>query len=164
MKKIISILIAILLAFTAFAQSGKELYNKYSDLDGVSAVYISPAMFRMIGKIPDVQMEAANGGNVNLTPIIQSLSGFYLLTAEEPALAEKLFAEVKQLVDRKKCELLFEAKDNGEVTRLYTVGSSNTVSSVFFTSKDAEEFTYMCLEGKMDRDQLENILAEVAAE
>lgn len=162
MKKFYTILTALLLAVTAFAQSGKELYNKYSDLDGVSAVYVSPAMFRMIGKLPDLDVEAKNGEKVNLTPIIKNLSGFYLLTADKPAVVDKLYAEVKRVVDNRKCELLFEAKEDGEITRLYSFGNGNTISSVILTSKDAEEFTYICLEGNMDREQLENILAEAA--
>lgn len=164
MKKIYTILTALLLAVTAFAQSGRELYNKYSDLEGVSAVYVSPAMFRLIGKIPDIDVEATDGQNVNLTPIIKSMTGFYLLDAEEPGVAQKLFAEVKRLLDGKKYELLFEAKENGEVTRLYTAGNDNIVSSLILTTKEASEFTFMCLEGKMDREELENILAETAAQ
>ncbi len=164
MKKLYTIMIALLMAVAAFAQSGKELYNKYSDLEGVSAVYVSPAMFRMIGKIPDIDMEAKNGCKVNLTPIIKDMTGFYLLDADDAQVADKLYTEVKRMLDGKKFELLFEAKENGEVTRLFSTSSGNTVSSVVLTTKEADEFTFMCLEGKMDRNQLENILAEVAAE
>lgn len=164
MKKLYTLLTALVIAVSAFAQSGKDLYNKYSELPGVSAVYVSPAMFRMIGKIPDIDMEAANGGKVNLTPIIRSMTGFYLLEADDAQAAGRLYDEVKRLLDGKKFELLFEAKEDGEITRLFSTGSGNTVSSVILTSKEADEFTFMCLEGKMDRDQLENILAEVAAD
>ena len=164
MKKIYTVLTALLLAVTAFAQNGKELYNKYSDLEGVSAIYVSPAMFRMIGKIPDIDMEAKNGGKVNLTPIIRDMTGFYLLDADDSQVADKLYAEVKRLLDGKKYELLFEAKENGEVTRLFSTGSGNTVSSVVLTTKEPGEFTFMCLEGKMDREQLENILAKAASD
>ena len=73
MKKIYAIIAAIALAVPAFAQGGKELYNKYSDLPGVSAVYISPAMFRLIGRIPDVDLADED---VNFTPIIKSMNGF----------------------------------------------------------------------------------------
>ena len=69
MKKILIIIAFLLLAMEAFGQSAKDLYNKYSDLNGVSAVYVSPAMFRMIGKLPDVDMESESGEKVNLTPI-----------------------------------------------------------------------------------------------
>ena len=51
MKKIILIFAALLLAFSAFAQDGRSIYNRYSDEEGVTAVYISPAMFRLLGVI-----------------------------------------------------------------------------------------------------------------
>ena len=92
------------------------------------------------------------------------MTGFYLLDADDSQVADKLYTEVKRMLDGKKFELLFEAKENGEVTRLFSTGSGNTVSSVVLTTKEADEFTFMCLEGKMDRNQLENILAEVAAD
>lgn len=163
MKKFYTILTALLLAVTAFAQSGKELYNKYSDLDGVSAVYVSPAMFRMIGKLPDIDVEAKNGEKVNLTPIINTLSGFYLLDVDEnSSAATQLQADVKKLLDGKKFELLFEAKENGETTRLFTAGDGKKVSSLILITRDGEDFTFMSLEGNMNRDELENILAEAA--
>ena len=56
MKRIIVILAALLLSISAFAQNGKSIYQKYSDADGVTAVYISPAMFRLIGTIPDLEV------------------------------------------------------------------------------------------------------------
>ena len=163
MKKIITLMAALCLAVTAFAQSGKELYNKYSDLDGVSAVYVSPAMFRMIGKLPDVDMENSQGEKVNLTPIINTLSGFSLLDVDEnSSAATQLQADVKKLLDGKKFELLFEAKENGETTRLFTAGDGKKVSSLILITRDGEDFTFMSLEGNMNRDELENILAEAA--
>lgn len=163
MKKIMTLMTALLLAVTAFAQNAKELYNKYSDLEGISAVYVSPAMFRMIGKLPDMDMETNNGGKVNLTPIINTLSGFYLLDVENNSKAAvQLQAEVKKLLDGKKFELLFEAKESGDVTRLFTAGDGKTVTSLILLSQDAEDFTFMSLEGNMNRGELENILAEAA--
>ena len=162
MKKLILIIASVFVAVSAFGQNAKELYNKYSDLDGVSAVYVSPAMFRMIGKLPDMDMEAENGEKVNLTPIVKNLSGFYLLDVDDAPVAEKLFIEVKRMLDGKKFELLFEAKNDGEITRLFTSGTDKTVSSLILTTKDSDSFTFMGLEGNMDREQLENILAEAA--
>ena len=48
MKKIALIAAFSLLVATAFAQDGKSIYNKYSDEKNVSAVYISPTMFRLM--------------------------------------------------------------------------------------------------------------------
>ena len=46
MKRFILIALAALFGAGAFAQDGKSIYNKYSEAENVSAVYISPAMFR----------------------------------------------------------------------------------------------------------------------
>ncbi len=164
MKKIYTILTALLLAVTAFAQSGKELYNKYSDMDEVSAVYVSPAMFRMIGQLPDMDMETADGDKMNLTPVINTLSGFYLLeAARNSKAAARLQEEVKKILDGKKFELLFEAKEDGETTRLFAAGDGQIVTSLILLARDATDFTFMSLEGNMDRGELEKILAEAAA-
>ena len=77
MKRICAIAAAMLLTITAFAQDGKSIYNKYSDLKGVTAVYVSPAMFRLMGKIPDINL---GDGDLNLSPIITSCMS--ILTAK----------------------------------------------------------------------------------
>ena len=68
MKRTIIIAALLLASIFSFAQTGKSIYQKYSDAAGVSAVYISPAMFRLIGKIPDLHVE---GEDVNLAPRIR---------------------------------------------------------------------------------------------
>ena len=161
MKKIFAIMAAIALALPAFAQGGKELYNKYSDLPGVSAVYISPAMFRLIGKIPDVELADED---VNFTPIIKSMNGFYLLSTEDTATGEKLYGEVSRGLNKSKYELLMEAKEDGEVMRLYSVGDSKTVTSLLMLAKDGSETTFLSIDGQMDRSKLEEVIASAAAD
>ena len=42
MKRITLLLAALLLSLSALAQNGKSIYQKYSDAEQVSAVYIPP--------------------------------------------------------------------------------------------------------------------------
>ncbi len=161
MKKIYAIIAAIVLALPAFAQGGKDLYNKYSDLPGVSAVYISPAMFRLIGKIPDVELADED---VNFTPIIKSMNGFYLLSTEDAATGQKLYGEVSRGLSKSKYELLMEAKEDGEVMRLYSVGDKKTVTSLLMLAKDGSETTFLSIDGQMDREKLEEVIASAAAD
>lgn len=58
MKRAIMILLAATLAFTAAAQDWNSIYNRYSGKEGVSSVYISPAMFRLMKSLPDVEIES----------------------------------------------------------------------------------------------------------
>ena len=95
MKRILLLAVLLLGALTASAQSGKSIYQKYSDADNVSAVYISPAMFRLIGKIPDLEV---GDNNVNLAPLIRSLSGLYIINSENPRVNDKLSSEVSRFI------------------------------------------------------------------
>lgn len=159
MKKIYAMMVLLSLSLTAFAQGGRDLYEKYSDLPGISAVYISPAMFRLIGKIPDMELQDES---VNLTPLIKSMSGFYILSTEDRATSESLYADVKKFVKSGRYELLMETKDDGQVLRMYTVGDEKTVESFVMVTKEDSEVSVISFDGKMDRVQMENILAEAA--
>ena len=161
MKKLYILVAMLLVSISALAQDGRSLYNKYSDYDNVEAVYISPAMFRLIGKIPDVQME---GENVNFGPIIKSLSGLYILNISDPNLADNLHSDVNRFLKKGDYELLMEAKDNGELTRMYTVGNDAVVNSFVLISRDGQETNFICLDGTIPRDQLEDLIAKAAAE
>ena len=157
MKRIFLIAVLLLGTLTAFAQSGKNLYQKYSDAEGVSAVYISPAMFRLIGRIPDMEV---GEGSVNLTPLIRSLSGLYILNSENPHVNDRLVGEVNRFIGNGRYELLMEAKDGGEIVRMYTVGSETVINSFVMLASDGPETTFICLDGQMNRDELETVLVE----
>ena len=68
MKRILLLAVLLLSALTASAQSGKSLYQKYSDAENVSAVYISPSMFKLIGKLPEIEI-GDYGEKVDITGI-----------------------------------------------------------------------------------------------
>ena len=161
MKQLYILVAMLLLSITAAAQDGRSLYNKYSDYDNVEAVYISPAMFRLIGKIPDVEM---NDESVNLGPIIKSLSGLYILSIKENRVAQDLAVDVNRFINKGQYELLMEAKDNGEVTRMYTVGDDFTVNSFVMLAREGDEVNFICIDGNIPRDQLEDLIAKAASE
>jgi hypothetical protein len=157
MKKIIVIAVMLLSAIGAFAQDGKSIYQKYSDEKDVSAVYISPAMFRLMGKIPDLKVEDSD---INLGPIIKSLSGLYIIDSTNPIVNDTLKGEVDSLVKAGRYEMLMEAKESGETVRMYTLGTEAIVNSFVMLSLADDEVSFICFDGKMNRDDLEKLLAE----
>ena len=157
MKRIVILAALLLTTLSTFAQSGKDLYQKYSDSEGVSAVYISPAMFRLMGKIPDLNVE---GENVNLAPIIQALSGMYVIDTENPATKSALKADAEKFVQSGQYELLMEAKESGEIVRMYTSGTETVVNGFVMIADEGDETTFIFLDGKMKREDLEKLLAE----
>jgi hypothetical protein len=161
MKRFIILLAALLLTLSAAAQNGKSIYQKYSDEENVSAVYISPAMFRLIGKIPDVN---TGDGEVNLSPIIRSLSGMYLINSENEKINGNLRAEAERFIKSGKYEMLMEAKDSGQTVRMYTVGNEKTVEGFVMLAAEAASVTFICLDGQMPRDEFETLMAKQMAD
>ncbi|MBR4524827.1 MAG: DUF4252 domain-containing protein [Bacteroidales bacterium] len=161
MKRIILLFAALLLTCSAFAQNGKSIYQKYSDADNVSAVYVSPAMFRLIGRIPDMDM---GDGNVNLSPVIRSLTGLYILNSENPTINGNLRNDAEHFIKSGKYELLMEAKDSGETIRMYTVGNDKLIEGFVMLAAEPDEVTFICLDGQMPRKDFEELIAKQMAD
>ena len=157
MKRIITITLFLLFIRGAFSQIGRSFYQKYSDEPGVSAVYISPAMFRMMGSIPEI---TAGDNEVNLAPIIRSLKGMYIINSENVSLNSKLSKEITKALNSGNYELMMEAKEDGEKVQIYTAGSDATVTSFILVSDEGNEFTVIWLDGEMPREQMENLLSD----
>lgn len=156
MKKIIVFAALLLGSIFASAQDGKQIYQKYSDEPNVSAVYVSPAMFRLIGKLPDIQ---AGDGDVNLTPVVQALTGLYIISSENPDLNVRIAKDVRKFIEKGTFELLMEAKEDGEKMTMYTAGDDKTVTSFIMLADEGTEVTFICLDGKLDRTKLEDIMS-----
>ena len=158
MKKFILIAALMIASVAAFAQSGKSIYQKYSDCEKVSAVYISPAMFKLIGQIPDLEIEDES---VDLTPVIKTLKGLYLINSENPDIRESVVRDVERFVDSADYELLMEVKEEGETVRIYTVGNEQTVRGFVMLALEPTELTFISIDGDMDRNDLDATFAKM---
>ena len=158
MKRIATLVAAMfLLTAGAWAQDGKGIYNKYSDNEEVSAVYISSSMFKLMGKVPNMDL---GDGSVNLGPIIKNLNSMYLLDCEDPDLCKEIKSDVNKFIKKYEFEMLMEIKDKGETVRIYTAGNENTVTQFILTASEYEAYTFICLDGTMSRAELEKAIAK----
>ena len=155
MKKLIMIAIAALIGGSALAQDGKTIYNRYSEAEGVSAVYISPSMFKLMKRIPDIDLE---GESVNLAPIIKNLTGMYIINSENPAVNDDIKRDVDRFIRRGDYEILLEAKEDGEVTRMYTMGPESTVTGFVVLTYEPAECSFICINGEIPRAALEELI------
>jgi predicted nucleic acid-binding Zn-ribbon protein len=157
MKKL-AIIAGLLLAIctSTFAQSGKNIYNKYSDSKGASAVYISPSMFKLIGKLPDIDVA---DGEVNLTPVVKSLEGMYLISIEDSKDCKNLKEDVETMVKAGKYELLMETKEDGETVRIHVINSGEYITSLVILTSERDETTFISFDGKIRQEDIEKLLA-----
>ena len=157
MKKISLIAFALLASFVLNAQDYKSLYQKYSDDERVTAVYISPAMFKLIGKLPEVRIEEQG---VDFGPMIKSMTGFYMLQTEDKDLADKIFKDVSKVVGGQKFETLMEVKSKGEKVNIFSLGNEEFLKSLVLTAFQGDETVFISIDGLMKREDVENALAD----
>lgn len=163
MKKLYAIAIMLLVAAGAYAQEGRNIYNKYSDSNGVSAVYISPAMFKLIGKIPELTVSSSSGEEtIDIAPLIRTFSGFYMLDISDPSVRSSLESDLKSMIDKGHYELLMEVKDSGDNLRMYTAGDEKTVESFVFMAHSDPDIQFICIDGAMSREEVNTLIAHLA--
>ena len=88
----------------------------------------------------------------------------YIINSENDAIKQGLKNDVNRFISTGKYELLMEAKDSGEIMRMYTVGTETVVNSFVLFTEDNEESTFICIDGDMNRDDLDKILASQISE
>ena len=159
MKRIIILAVLLLSVTIASAQEGKNIYNKYSGSKGVSAVYISPSMFKIIGKLPDLEMETADGSSMNLAPLISTFQGFYMLDISNTTTMSAISQDVASMTSKGKYELMMEMKDERETLQIYTSGNEKIIQSFVFLASDGKSVQFICIDGEMKREDIEKLIA-----
>ena len=150
--------VMMVLCVAAFAQDGKSIYNKYSDKENVSAVYISPSMFKLIGNLPDISMPDED---VNLTPYIKELKGMYLIDSENASINSALLADAEKMVKSGKYELLMEAKDEGDRVRMFTRTTADIVKSFVMLAVSDDECTFIMFDGSIDQQKFGELVSSL---
>ncbi len=158
MKRALLTIMIALAALTASAQNYKSLYQKYSDDERVTAVYISPAMFKMIGKLPEVRIE---DNDLDLAPMIKSMTGFYMLQTEDKDLAEKISKDIFKVVGANKYETLMEVKEKGQRINILSLGDKDILKSLLLTVFDGGESMFIGIDGLMKREEVEDAVSTV---
>lgn len=157
MKKIIILLLAFAVSMVSSAaqNSKKKIYSEYSGKPGVSAVYISPAMFKLMKTVPDIEI---NSQEVNFSRFIRTLEGMYILNSSDQDIASRLAKDVESELRYGKHELLMEAIEDNQTTRIYIVQNDSIVSDLILLSRDGHSTSYISITGEMPLDELSKMI------
>lgn len=136
MKKIMikTILCAVMAFTTLNAHAQVKAFEKYSDMNGITYVYISKAMLSAISgrlnKMPSMP-------NVDAQVLVNKLSAIQLIHAEKNDMRAKLKSEVQGIVKKDKYELLMQVKEDGNKADIYqNIGPQQSVVAMLVEEKD----------------------------
>lgn len=116
-------------------------------------------MFKIIGKLPDLEVKTAEGESMNLAPLISSFKGFYMLDISNPATISAIDKDVASMISKGRYELMMEVKDEGEALHIYTSGNEKLIESFVFIASDGDTLQFICIDGEMNRSNFEKLIA-----
>ncbi len=136
MKKIMikTILCTVMVLTCLNAHAQVKAFEKYSDMNGITYVYISKAMLSAISgrlnKMPSMP-------NVDAQVLVNKLSAIQLIHAEKNDMRTKLRSEVQGIVKKDKYELLMQVKEDGNKADIYqNIGPQQSVVAMLVEEKD----------------------------
>lgn len=135
-------------------QNNDELFNKLSDIKGVEVVYVSKALFGMIGSMDIAGM---NAGGIDIKDIIGKLESLQVFTAEESNAIKKMKMESDKLIKNGKYETLMFVKDEESKTVFYMNKINNIKSELLMISEEPSEISIIRFIGNFTLRDLQQL-------
>ena len=168
MKKAIIMLAVLLVPVMTFAvdPGGKiskrkvsSFVSQYRNKQGVDVFELGSLGTAFVKSIFSVSSVNDKDAREALT-MLKGLKGLTIISYEdaEPGLKKTIDGKLQKML--KGVDLLMEAKDNGQTMRMYTLGDEKIVNSFVMLALENDETTFICIDGKMNRKDLEKVLAE----
>ncbi len=124
MKKII--LSFLLLASVSYTFAQKNPFEKFSEMDGVTSVYISKTMLSLIP-----QNSKMDYGGVNVGGFLNKLSSILILTSEDKKIAPQMLSLANDRVKGRDYELLMRVKsDDNDNINFFMKGKPEKISEL----------------------------------
>lgn len=155
-KYILITILCLSFAQFSFAQNNSnKLFDKYADMDNVTSVYISKAMFKM--------MPAIETGGLNLINMIGKIESLQVLTTERADLTNDMQKEFSQLVGKGHEELM-RVRDGKTRATFYADMKGNNVKDLLMLAKTDSTFTVIQLLGTFSLKDIQDIAKDMEIE
>ena len=147
-----NILLILLLFCTSICFAQNKLFDKYSEMDNVTSVYISKAMFQMI---PNFE---TNG--LNLMNLKGKIEGLQVLSTENNNIKENMRTDFKALIGKDHQELM-RVKDGKTRATFYVKQKGDLISEMIMLADTDSSFNVIRLIGNFTLQDIQDITKEM---
>lgn len=147
-----NILLILFLCCTSICFAQNKLFDKYSEMDNVTSVYISKAMFQMI---PDMK---TNG--LNLTNLKGKIEGLQILTTQNNSIKETMRNDFESLIGKNHEELM-RVKDGKTRATFYVKQKGDLISELIMLANTDNSFNVIQLLGNFTLQDIQEITKEM---
>jgi hypothetical protein len=144
--KQILIILCLFCTSAGFAQN--KLFDKYADMDDVTSVYISKAMFQMM---PNIEK-----AGVNLANVKGKIESLQLVSTEKPEKIAQMKKDFSVLVTNQHQELM-RVKDGKSRVNFYSNGQGDQIKELLMLIDDENNFTAILINGNFTLKDIQEI-------
>jgi hypothetical protein len=142
--------LCMLCSSVSFAQS--QLFDKYAEMDNVTSVYISKAMFNMMPTVGDIGLSL-----MNMKGKVESLQ---LVSTEQAEQILQMRKDFSQLVGRQHQELM-RVRDGKTRATFYADMKGDQVEDLLMLADTDSSFTVIQLLGNFTLKDIQDIAGEM---
>ena len=150
--KIILISLCLLFASSGFAQN--RLFERFAEKDDVTSVFISHAMFRMMGGAASFNQM----GTVNISSLTNKIESLQILTTESRTRAAQMHREFSQLVSAAHYEELMRITDGGTRVGFYTHMQGDRIRELLLLVGEETDFTVIRIAGNFSLQDIQQLM------
>ena len=148
-KKYFIMALCLFCTSTGFAQN--KLFEKYADMDNVTSVYISKAMFQMMPAIENV--------GVNLMNMKGKIESLQLVTTENKDRIAQMKKDFSQLITSQHQELM-RIKDGKSNVKFYSNMKGDQIKELIMLVDAENNFTAILLVGNFTIKDIQEIVEQ----
>jgi hypothetical protein len=154
MKKIIFTLALIFAVTVVSAQDNP--FEKFTDMDGVTSVFISKNMIALFPK------DSNQFGGVSINSFVDKLSSILILTTENKKVGQEMLSLANSRIKTNNYELLMRVKsDDGENVNFYMKGKPENIQElIMIVDGDDDESVIMQFLGNFKLEDVQNMTKE----
>lgn len=143
-----TILFVLFLFCSTWAYAQDNLFEKYSNMDNVTSVYISKSMFQLM---PD----GVQAGGVNFSDLKGKIDHLQILTSENRAVSKQMQADFEGMV--KGYELLMKVKSDDTRASFFVKQKGERINDMVMLTDEEDEFVVIRLVGDFTVQDIQQI-------
>lgn len=144
-----AIMTALIAAFVTTMSAQDALFRKYENVKGVSIVFISKTMFRMMPELKN--------GSQDMNRIMKKIDRLNVLECDRPSLNGKIRAAAVAEYSRGGYELVMRTSEGGETTRIYMRKRKDGNTEYALLNEDEDELNIINITGTMTLQDIKNL-------
>ena len=143
-----NILLILFLCCTSICFAQNKLFDKYSEMDNVTSVYISKAMFQMMPKIE------TNG--LNLMNLKGKINSLQIVTSDKREVRDQMRKEFSSLIGQSHEELM-RVKDNDTRASFYIVQNGDLINEMIMLADTDSDYVVIRITGKFTLQDIQDV-------